>query len=84
MRAFTSVSEEGTAKKGSLRHARCVNKGLIFHGSIRCCIADTKEVKDALRFVKWIGTMRNRGFGNVRIEEEPYPKEEKLDTQTII
>ena len=70
MRAFTRISEEGTADVGSLRYARCVNKGLIFYGTITCSSLDEASIKNAVHFVKCIGTMRNRGFGNVRIEEE--------------
>ena len=68
MRAFTQISRDGTAEKGSLRYARCINKGLIFYSTILCSAEDAENIIETLSFVKWIGTMRNRGFGNVRIE----------------
>ena len=70
MRAFTRISEEGTADGGSLRYARCVNRGLIFYGTLGCAREDAEKVQEALKYVKWIGTLRNRGFGNVRMEIE--------------
>lgn len=69
-RAFTRISEEGTADVGSLRYARCINQGLVFYSTITCAEADEQTVKEVLPFVKWIGTLRNRGFGYVSIEEE--------------
>lgn len=70
VRAFTAIDENGMIKEGSLRMARCVNKGLVFYASISG--VDTEDeitVKNILGMIKWIGTMRNRGFGKVRIEE---------------
>ena len=68
IRVFTKINDEGTADSGSLRSARCVNKGLIFYGCIKCENGDRKLVERTLSLIKWIGTMRNRGFGHVRIE----------------
>lgn len=70
MRAFTRISEDGTAAKGSLRYARCINQGLVFYGTITCSENDIGVIKEVLPLVKWIGTLRNRGFGNVRVEVE--------------
>lgn len=70
VRAFTRISEEGTADYGSLRYARCVNQGLVFYSTISCSCDDKDRVTKAIPFVKWIGTLRNRGFGHVRIEVE--------------
>lgn len=70
IRAFTRISEEGTADVGSLRYARCINQGLVFYSTITCADTDYMIVKEVLPFVKWIGTLRNRGFGYVSIEEE--------------
>ena len=65
LRAFTRIGENGVAEQGSLRIARCVNSGLVFYGEI---ITDKEElVEEVLGLVKWVGTMRNRGFGKVRI-----------------
>lgn len=70
LRAFTRISEEGTADKGSLRYARCVNQGLVFYSTIVCSELDENLVLEALPYVKWIGTSRNRGFGHVCVEVE--------------
>lgn len=70
MRAFTRISEEGTADKGSLRYARCINQGVSFYSTLSCAAEDEDLIRAVLPFVKWIGTLRNRGFGNVRIEIE--------------
>ena len=69
LRTFTSM-EDGMAKSGSLRCARCVNQGFFFYSEIRCLKADEELVRDVLALIKNIGSMRNRGFGNVLISEE--------------
>lgn len=70
IRTFTALDEEGTVKDGSLRMARCVNRGLVFFSTVDIPKEEDKEmIKDVLGMIKWIGTMRNRGFGKVRIEE---------------
>ena len=70
MRAFTRISDAGTAEKGSLRYARCINQGIVLYSTVSCSREDERLVKEILPFVKWIGTMRNRGFGHVSIEPE--------------
>lgn len=70
MRTFTSVSRQGTAEKGSLRYARCVDKGLVFYSTIKCAKEDEALVENVIRSIRWVGTMRNRGFGKVMIEPE--------------
>lgn len=70
LRTFTTISEEGVAEKGSLRIARCVHKGLIFYSTLECCDEDKDLVVNVLDFIKWIGSMRNRGFGKVKISVE--------------
>lgn len=67
LRTFTSV-EDGSAKEGSLRVARCLQKGLTFYGNIRCMKEQEPFVKEALSDIKWLGSMRTRGFGMVKIE----------------
>ena len=67
LRAFTSISENGTSKNGSLRNCRCINKGLCFYSEIACLKEDEELVKNVISNIKWIGTMRNRGFGKVKI-----------------
>lgn len=65
-RDFTSL-EDGMAKEGSLRQCRCVKSGLHFYGTCSCADQDAELVKEVLALVKWVGTMRNRGFGKVSI-----------------
>lgn len=67
IRAFTSIEENGVVKEGSLRNCRCVNKGLYFYSEVQCASQDKELVAEVLSLVKWIGSMRNRGFGKVRI-----------------
>lgn len=67
LRTFTSINENGVAEEGSLRIVRCVNKGLIFYGEICCPEQSMKLIEEVLGLIKWIGTMRNRGFGKVKI-----------------
>lgn len=66
-RTFTAVSEEGIAAKGSLRSCRCVNKGLNFYSKVECGQDDEELVAEVLSGIKWIGTMRNRGFGKIKL-----------------
>ena len=69
LRAFTAI-DEGRVQDGSLRYARCVNNGLCFYSEVICCKEDEELVREILAMIKNIGTMRNRGFGNVIISEE--------------
>lgn len=66
-RTFTSITEDGVAAVGTLRSARCVNRGLSFYSTIQCSERDERLIRDVLPMIKWIGTMRNRGFGKVSI-----------------
>ena len=70
VRTFTAIGEEGVVSKGSLRTARCVNKGNVFYGDIRCKPEEKTLVVAILGMIKHIGTSRSRGFGNVSITEE--------------
>ncbi|MCR5624652.1 MAG: hypothetical protein K6G11_05345 [Lachnospiraceae bacterium] len=69
LRTFTRINEYGTAEKGSLRIARCVDKGISFFSEISCPDDQKEKVLEVLKMIKWIGTMRNRGFGKVKITE---------------
>lgn len=67
MRTFTSM-EDGIAKEGSLRVASCVKKGQMFSGFLTCESEneqDLKNLSNALRCIRSIGTSRTRGFGEV-------------------
>lgn len=68
LRTFTALAENGMTKKGSLRECRCLKKGLIFYGMMKFDNKDKKLVLDTLSCIKWIGTMRTRGFGQVKLE----------------
>ena len=71
-RDFTSL-EDGMAKEGSLCQCRTVKSGLHFYGTCYCAKEDAELVKEVLSLIKWVGTMRNRGFGKVSIVvEEQY------------
>ena len=70
IRVFTSITQDGISKEGSLRMARCVNKGLVFYSDIRCQKEDEPLVKEVLPLIKWVGSMRNRGFGKIKITIE--------------
>lgn len=70
VRVFTEINEQGVVEKGSLRSARCVNKGMKFYGEVKCDKEHKDIVVDVLKMIKGIGTMRNRGFGRVSIMEE--------------
>lgn len=63
-RVFTAL-EQGTVKEGSLRMAACIRAGLEFGGQICCAKEDEELVRQAFAGVKWLGTLRSRGFGRV-------------------
>ncbi len=67
IRTFTAISSSGIVQEGSLRQCRCVNKGLNFYSEVRCLPTDEELVKEVLSVIKWVGTMRNRGFGKVKL-----------------
>lgn len=69
MRTFTSL-ENGVIKKGTLRTAACISGGNVFQGELSCAASDEKFVKQALKGIKYVGTLRNRGFGKVKITYE--------------
>ena len=64
-RAFTAL-ENGTAKAGTLRLARCVRSGLRFTGRLECRAEDRELIEAGVKGIKWAGTMRSRGFGRVK------------------
>mgnify|MGYP000945570352 CR=1 FL=1 len=67
IRTFTSIENSGISKIGSLRNARCIKKGLIFLGDIDVDESYEELVSEVLKCIKWLGSMRTRGFGNVKI-----------------
>lgn len=66
VRTFTSL-EGGVVKTDTLRTASCIRQGLVFIGLLYCQPVDVDLLKQALLGVKWVGTMRSRGFGRVRV-----------------
>lgn len=66
MRTFTAL-ENGMVKDGSLRIVRCMKKGLIFYGTIECSRQDESLIEEVLGYIKWIGHMKTRGLGRVKI-----------------
>lgn len=70
VRAFTSL-ENGTVRAHTLRQALCVRRGLRFVGELSCAPQDTELLQKALMGVRWVGTMRSRGFGEIRLRGVP-------------
>lgn len=69
IRTFTKINEDGMIEDGTLRRARCIDRGLCFYSELRCSDEDACSIREALSFVKSIGTMRNRGFGRVKLSD---------------
>lgn len=69
VRDFTAL-ENGLAKKKSLRSVRCIKSNLNFYAVCFCDKADADLVERVLRQIKWVGSMRNRGFGKVSLDVE--------------
>lgn len=70
LRTFTKL-KDGIASDGSLRIARCINKGFVFYGDIRCHTGDEELLTDIIGCMKWMGSMRTRGFGRVKVTVLP-------------
>lgn len=75
-RTFTSL-ENGVVKSGTLRAAVCICSGQCFVGELCCAEQDAAIVCDAVRGIKWVGTMRSRGFGWVSAAAEKQNLPEK-------
>ncbi len=72
LRSQTAIdSEMGIAKDHSLRTFRVLKKGFTFMGNIEIQDA-SDEILELLTYasmyIKRVGSMRNRGFGNVKLE----------------
>jgi len=68
-RTFTAL-EAGVVAEGTLRTASCIRQGLRFVGEVTCAEQDFPLVQQAFAAIKWAGTLRNRGFGRVRMRLE--------------
>lgn len=80
-RTFTSL-ENDVVKTGTLRSAVCVCRGQTFTGRIFCEEQDVSLVRESARGIKWLGTMRSRGFGHVKVTAEPV-KSQKTAFPTV-
>ncbi len=69
IRRQTAIGEEGVAREHSLRTARVINKGTCFFGDIKTADKDDEIINTialaCLNFRR-MGTMRNRGFGEIK------------------
>lgn len=65
LRTFTKM-DDGLVADGSLRVVRCIRKGLEFSGELICAEQDRKLIEQALSGIRFVGSMRHRGFGQVR------------------
>lgn len=73
VRMFTAL-ENGVVRAGTLRMAACLNSGMTFSGIFLCDDADFSLLADSVKAIRWVGLLRNRGFGNVRIRLEKLRK----------
>ena len=72
LRTFTAIENE-VVKDGSLRIARCIDRGLVFYSDVHCDTSDETLIEEILGMIKWIGSMKSRGFGKVcisKVEED--------------
>ncbi|MCD7886942.1 MAG: RAMP superfamily CRISPR-associated protein [Clostridiales bacterium] len=75
LRTFTSL-EDNIVKEDTLRTAACIRAGQVFFGELTCDAGDVELLKNALRGIKWAGTLRSRGFGQVKVRcEKAQPME---------
>ncbi len=68
-RTFTKL-QDGVVAEGSLRTAVCVCRDLRFFGQAECAAQDAALLTEAFSLIKWMGTLRSRGFGSVRFRAE--------------
>ena len=80
-RTFTSL-ENDVVKTGTLRSAMCICRGQKFIGKIFCEEQDVPFVRESALGIKWLGTMRSRGFGHVKVIVEPV-KSQKTAFPTV-
>jgi len=69
IRSFTSIDADGSAKKGSLRQARVIKRGLKFYTTLESSLELTdiklSIIAAAVCSLRHIGSMRTRGKGEV-------------------
>ena len=64
-RVFVKTGDEEQVSR-KLRSAACLRKGLIFTGLLLCDEEDLPLLEEGFRGIRWMGLMRNRGFGWVK------------------
>ncbi|ADU73834.1 CRISPR-associated protein Csx10 [Acetivibrio thermocellus AD2] len=69
IRSFTSIDDNGSSKKGSLREYRVIKKGLVFEVDVECERELSEEelalLAVSVKSLRYIGMMRTRGKGRV-------------------
>jgi len=66
MRMMTRIDEDGIAENTSLRTFRVLKKGLIFEGELTFDSDYLAEFKNIVVLTHRIGSMRNRGLGQIQ------------------
>ncbi len=75
-RNFTAIGEDRLVKEGSLRTAQCIVGGHVFQGILECNEKDFPTLEEGFSAIKWLGTLRNRGFGRVKFSLTPLATEQ--------
>lgn len=78
----TAIDKNGVAKDGSLRKIRAIKKGLIFN--MKVILKDerfSELLKLAFMNLRRIGTMRNRGLGEVECRIKDFDEKSLEDTR---
>jgi CRISPR/Cas system CSM-associated protein Csm3 (group 7 of RAMP superfamily) len=66
IRMMTSIDDDGIASDTSLRTFRVLKKGLIFSGEIHFKPADIEIFESIISLTRRIGSIRNRGLGQIK------------------
>jgi len=70
IRSMTSIDETGRAAKGTLRQARVIKPGFVFYAPVFAAadlsIKERMLLEKAVKLLRHVGLMRNRGKGEVR------------------
>ena len=71
IRMMTSIDDDGIASDTSLRTFRVLKKGLTFTGELHFNPADEKIFESIVSLTRRIGSMRNRGLGQIKCSVLP-------------
>jgi len=70
IRSFTSIEDDGSYREGSLRNIRVLKKGLVFYVDLDVYRSLSEDelglMATTYRYLRHIGTMRNRGKREVK------------------